>query len=324
MKSNRRIVFPRPSEVVVVADELPSPADDEVLIETECSAISSGTETTCLRGGFASTSHWQRWVHYPWEPGYQNIGHIVALGRNVSELELGQRMATHSPHAQFVTVPARRCIPVPEGVSSEEAAWFTLSAIAQIALTKADLTTVSRAAVVGLGVLGQLTVQWLRVSGVDEVIPIGRSPWRVELAGAVPQPNAQVPPFTQLTIDAAGESSALRTAFEMTMDHGVVILVGDPPDPSEQRLTSDLLMRGLTLIGSHFMDASMDDPAPPGSFSLLTHAQLGAAYFTHVTAGSLDVRSLISHRLSPEEAPHAYQLAAAREPGTMGIVFDWT
>jgi 2-desacetyl-2-hydroxyethyl bacteriochlorophyllide A dehydrogenase len=320
--SNRRVTFTRPNKISLVVEKVPKPRNDEVLIKTECSLISSGTETTCLRGIFPVQSHWGKWVNYPWYPGYQNIGYVVKVGSAVEGLKVGQRVASHSSHSQFVVAPARRCILVPERLSSEEAAWFALSAVAQIALAKCKLSKVRRAAVIGLGPLGQLTAQWLRVLGIGEVLPIGRSPWRVEFAKTrLGNSAADAGSAIQLTIDAAGTRDALLQAFQITEDYGTIILIGDSPDPSQQRLTSDLLVRGLTLIGAHSTHASFDDP--PSNASMLTHAELAASFFESVSERKLDVSSMITHRFSPDSVTLAYKLAARRESGTMGVLFDW-
>lgn len=298
---------------------MPVPGADEVLIKTECSLISSGTELTCLRGIFPQNSHWGAWVRYPWYPGYQNVGSVVALGSGVTNLRLGQRVASHSAHSRFVTAAARRCIVVPDGITSEDASWFALSAVAQIALERTLPAGLQRAAVIGLGPLGQLAVRWLRAASEAAVLPVGRSPWRVELAldGADP-PNFQ---RAQLTIDASGNASALGEAFRMTEDGGTVALIGDPPDPGLQHLTSDLLRRNLTLVGCHFTYAPLE--GPPGGPGCMTHAQLGEAFFRNLLDGRIDVRAMITHRLAPQEAGKAYELAASRRPGTLGILFDW-
>jgi 2-desacetyl-2-hydroxyethyl bacteriochlorophyllide A dehydrogenase len=319
---NRRVAFIKPNKISLVVENIPKPRNDEVLIKTECSLISSGTETTCLRGIFPIHSHWSKWVTYPWYPGYQNIGCIVEVGCDVENFKVGQRVATYSTHSQFVTVPTRRCILVPEKLSSEEAAWFALSAVAQIAVAKCNLSKVNRAAVIGLGPLGQLTAQWLRALGVVKVLPVGRSPWRVEFAKmrlGNSATDAESP--IQLTIDAAGTSDALLRAFEITENYGTILLIGDAPDPTQQVLTSDLLLRGLTLVGSHSSHASFDDPPP--NASTFTHAKLAASFFENVLERKLEVSSMITHRLSPDLASLAYGLAAKREAGTMGILFDW-
>ncbi len=82
--------------------ELPNIKDDEVLIATESTLISPGTERAFLlslpnaRGG------------YPSRPGYSNIGKVVAVGKKVSGFSIGDRVAsTHGHTSHFVTSPSR-------------------------------------------------------------------------------------------------------------------------------------------------------------------------------------------------------------------------
>jgi hypothetical protein len=56
---------------------------------------------------------------------------------------------------------------------------------------------------------------------------------------------------------------------------------------------------------------------------MLTHAKLAESFFKNALQRNLDVSSMITHRLSPESAMLAYKLAASRETGTMGILFEW-
>jgi threonine dehydrogenase-like Zn-dependent dehydrogenase len=142
------------------------------------------------------------------------------------------------------------------------------------------------------------------------------------IAGGGRRIRNQLTRYSQLTIEASGNPAALPEALRITEDYGTIIMVGDPPDPSEQRLTSDFLLRGLTLTGSHFTHASMDDPSADPRRSL-THAGLAASFFQHLAEKRLEVRSLITHRVPPEQAELAYALAAARVAGTMGILFEW-
>jgi NADPH:quinone reductase-like Zn-dependent oxidoreductase len=117
-----QVAFPEPNRAELVNQKIPQPGTDEVLTQTECSLISSGTEMICLRGTFAKDSHWGAWVRYPWYPGCQNIGVVRAVGSAVTRLQVGQRVATHSSHSRYVTAPARRCIIVPEPVGPESIA----------------------------------------------------------------------------------------------------------------------------------------------------------------------------------------------------------
>jgi 2-desacetyl-2-hydroxyethyl bacteriochlorophyllide A dehydrogenase len=316
------VVFSRPAQVRLIHGPTPAPAPNEVLVETECSLISSGTELACLGGVFGRGTHWSEWVDYPCYPGYSNIGRVIQVGSAVVDLEIGQRVATHKPHVEFVAEAASRCIPVPEDVSSEQAAWFALSSVVQIALSRCDPRGAPRAAVVGLGLLGQLTARWLACEGTEEIALIGRSPWRVQLAKAAVGARARDDAAkAQLTFFTASDADALAAAYRITDDHGTIFLLGDPTDPGEQRLASDVLVRGLTLTGVHARHASYDHPPPSG---LLSHRALADIFFARLRDGRLDLSGLITHRLPPESAEAAYGLAAEREPGTMGILFDWT
>ena len=114
MKS-QRIVATAQSKIAVEDFELPSLEPDQVLIETQFSAISPGTELAFLHH-LPNTPG-----VYPYYPGYSSSGHVADKGSAVTDLEVGQRVACNIRHAAHAIVEAGRCIPIPDGVSSQDA-----------------------------------------------------------------------------------------------------------------------------------------------------------------------------------------------------------
>ena len=73
----------------------------------------------------------------------------------------------YANHAEIVYVPATLCVPVPDGVGLDEAAFATVGAVALQGVRQSGATLGDRVAVIGLGLLGQLTVQLLRAAGCE-------------------------------------------------------------------------------------------------------------------------------------------------------------
>ena len=104
-------------------------------------------------------------MQYPFYPGYSSVGEVLAVGSAVEGIEVGQQVASRSRHAQLVLADAQRCVPVPEGVSDEEATWFGLACIVQNGVRRANHVLGDDVVVVGLGQLGQLVVEYARLGG---------------------------------------------------------------------------------------------------------------------------------------------------------------
>ena len=61
--------------------------------------------------------------------GYNNVGTIIGLGKDVKGFNLGQRVVSNGPHAEIVLVPQNLCSPVPDDVEDETAVFTVVSSI---------------------------------------------------------------------------------------------------------------------------------------------------------------------------------------------------
>lgn len=257
-------------------DELPAPAatPGTVLVRVLNSCISSGTEGARL-GGAASKSLVRRALEDPGKvkravemaldrgikstmaavrgatefggpTGYSVAGVIEEVGAGVTDLRVGERVACAGAglafHAEFVAVPRNLCVRIPAEVSDEEAASVTIGAIALHGVRRLEPTMGEWFVVVGLGLLGQLTVQMLRANGC-RVIGMDLSPERVELARSLGMDAAVLPgepdakdKVLRLTdgygadgvVVTAGTSSSelISVAFGLCRPKGRVVVVG--------------------------------------------------------------------------------------------------
>jgi predicted dehydrogenase len=117
--------------------------------------------------------------------GYSSAGIVVEAGKNVHKFSPGDRVACigagYASHAEYITVPENLCCKLPDNVSFEEASFGMLGIIALHGIRCAKLTFGERVAVIGLGLLGLLTVQILKAYGCV-VIGFDIDPSKVELA----------------------------------------------------------------------------------------------------------------------------------------------
>ncbi len=333
MKTNslaaRRLVFPENSRVEIEPFSPPAPTADEVLVEVERSMLSTGTETIVYARKFDSGTHWDKWVKYPFFPGYAAVGIVRATGTSVTTLKPGDRVAVRRSHASHILSPAGASLRVPEGVSAGQAVWFALAKITGHGVRAARIELGDTVAVIGAGPIGQMTCRWALMSGAARVICVDPAETRLQMAAAAgaipihasagPEAIAAIEKTTggqrpRVVIESTGNSAVLKSAFNLVATEGTVVLLGDTGSPGSQTLTSDVITRGLTLVGAH---DGRNSPAWNNSVA-------ADCFFECVRSGRLSLTGLNTHHFAPEKCKDAYALALNDRTRTMGILFDWT
>ena len=165
------------------------------------------------------------------------------MGRGVGEIQPGDRVALagagYATHAEFNWVPRNLCVRVPDGVSDADAAFATLGAIALQGVRQARPELGERVVVVGLGLLGLLTIQILRANGCA-VLGIDLDEERVALArelgadaAASSDPEGACAAFTEgrgadavILTAATSSNEPIESAAEMSRAKGRVVVVG--------------------------------------------------------------------------------------------------
>jgi predicted dehydrogenase/threonine dehydrogenase-like Zn-dependent dehydrogenase len=165
--------------------------------------------------------------------GYSLCGTVVEVGAGGEQFSVGQVVAAagneFALHAEVNWVPTNLCVPVPDGVAPEHAAFATVGAIAMHGVRRAEVALGETGAVIGLGLIGQLVARLLVASGV-QVVGLDMVPARcqaVEKAGAL----ACAAP------DADGVAKIERVLLERTgglgADHVLIAAGGDSNGPVE-------------------------------------------------------------------------------------------
>ena len=263
------------SKGAAVIEEVPVPGigPGEVLVRVQSSCLSVGTEMSGLRS--SAIPMWRRALKQPekvaatirmastkglkrtWSlveekrsesrpTGYSASGVIVEVGSDIKDLMAGDRVACagggYAVHAEFIRVPRNLCVPLSDAIDWDSASTITLGAIALQGVRRAQPTLGETFVVIGLGILGQLTVQLLRANGC-RTIGIDIDSDRLELAGQLGMDvglNADGTDLDQVArlTDGLGADGAIITAatpsdtvvsqaFKVCRKKGRVVLVGD-------------------------------------------------------------------------------------------------
>jgi predicted dehydrogenase/threonine dehydrogenase-like Zn-dependent dehydrogenase len=297
------------------------------------------------RDGLASTLQAVRSrLDQPQSIGYSSAGVVVAVGDGVADINVGDRVACagagYAVHAEFACVPRmlvakipemtfrQEQAPLPRGeVSYEEAAFGTVGAICLHGIRTAEASLGDTAAVIGLGLLGQITVQLLKAAGC-RVFGMDLVRQRADLAVASGAENActSAPEFGRLCFqktNGRGVDSVLITAetpssepvnlaAELARDRAIVVAVGTVGMDLKRALYygKELDFRVSRSYGPGRYDAAYEQKGrdyPIGQVRWTETRNL-EAFLQFIADGKLNLPSLITHRFPIEQAPRAYDL----------------
>lgn len=234
-----------------ILEEVPSPAikAGHVLIRSTRSLVSLGTERMLIefgKAGWISKARQQpervkmvldkiktdglrptidtvlNKLAQPIPLGYSNTGVVIGLGKGVSGLQLGDRVASNGHHAEIVSVPQNLVAKVPANVSDDEAAFTVIGAIGLQGIRLAAPTFGETIIVIGLGLIGQLTAQLLKANGC-RVIGLDYEADKLELAksnGIITANPAETDPvkLVQSLTNDIGADAVLITASNKSND----------------------------------------------------------------------------------------------------------
>ena len=347
----KSIVFTGKEQVELISEDIPEINDGQILVETTKTLISTGTESTCYRRNFAPGTHWDNWVKYPFYTGYLDVGTVVKVGKNVKDWKAGDRAVSRSGHSSHIVAdavesrniskadegdctPLNRAVKVPDGVIDEEAVWMGLGKIVQVGVRAAEHKLGDDVVIIGLGLLGQLVVQYVKLLGASEIIAIDISQKRLDMAKAhgatqtLKMSSAEAEPIVKkltggrkadVVYDVTGHPAVFATALPLARNFGTVILLGDPGAPNLQTLTPDLITRGLRIVGAH----DCHPPAMPDQFVRWSGLQMYDLFLKYLSRKEMKVADLITNRFKPEDCKKAYTYLQTDRENAMGVIFDW-
>jgi 2-desacetyl-2-hydroxyethyl bacteriochlorophyllide A dehydrogenase len=328
------VIFPEPMNVAIVEEDIPDdPAPGHLLVQTTVSLISTGTEMFCLRGDAEPGTSWAGYIKFPFRPGYSNVGRVLKVGDGVTNFAPGDRVVNSSGHTAFYAIDAADAflVRIPDAVSDEDATWSVISFVVQTGVRRAEHNMGDTAVVLGLGPLGQLAVQFLRLLGLSEILAIDTGQMRLDQAlahgatagfcGSAADALDFVRDHTggrlaDVVYDVTGAWQVLPMALRLPRDFGKVILIGDTPYATRQHLTQDVLWRQITLTGSN------NCKLPP-EHAYWTGARQMQLFLEYLRRGLIRVSDLVTHRFAPEDAPKAYTFLQEDRASTIGVLFDW-
>lgn len=359
-------------KTIVEEVPIPSPREGQALVKVSASLVSAGTERMVVE--FAEKSYLGKArsrpdlvkqtldkakregimptvnavfnrLDQPMGLGYSTAGTIVALGKNMQGFKVGQRVACagggYATHAEYNVVPLNLLTPLPKNVDFESASFTTLGAISLHGLRLAETQLGENVAVIGLGLLGLLTIQLAAAAGCN-VLGIDIDPKRVKLASSLgiqsvvrAQAEATASAFTanrgfDSVIICADTSSndPVELAGVIARDRAKVVATGAVGlnFPRKVYYEKEISFINSRSYGPGRYDLNYEENGQdyPIGYVRWTEGRNFQAVVDLMASGKLKVEPLISHRFDIEEGVKAYEvITGKRKEPFLGVVLKY-
>jgi 2-desacetyl-2-hydroxyethyl bacteriochlorophyllide A dehydrogenase len=320
-----------------LAGSPPDPGEDQVLLKVRSVGI-CGTDIHILKGALPT-------ARPPMVLGHEISGEIAAAGKNVDHVREGDRVTVDAvvgcgncelcrrSRIQFcadgfefgisrdggcqdyLVLPKENVYPIPNAISFEEAAMLDMEVYN--AVRKCRIESGDSVLIQGAGPIGLIACQVTRVMGAGHVTLSDVIKSRLNVAQALGMADAYMAtpengasalagheparPF-DVVIDCAGTSSSIKQALKVVRPCGRVLLYGVYENAIDRLDLNLIVLKDLVLFGSQSDRTGWED------------------VIAMVSSGTLNLKSLITHRFALEDGPHAYDLVHRREPTAIKAV----
>lgn len=287
----------------------------------------------------------------PQSPGYSSAGTVIGVGEGVTDLQVGDRVACagsgFAVHAEMACIPRLLVARIPnqiEQVPFDEAAFATLGAVALHGIRTAEVKLGDLVAVIGLGLLGQLTTQLLKAAGC-RVLGMDIDATRAELArqtgaDAVATSAAEFQDLCAQTSAGAGVDSVLITAETassepvnlagaIARDRAIVVAVGTVGIDIERKAyyEKEIDLRISRSYGPGRYDTAYEQKGRdyPIGYVRWTETRNMEAFLRLLAGKKISLQPLITHRFPIERAQSAYSLISGRvREQYLGVVIQYS
>lgn len=307
--------------------EIPEPGPGQLLVESELTAISPGTELRCLSG------QENQGGSFPFIPGYSCLGRVIATGSGCTT-PVGARVFAGATagasvrcqwggHIAHAVVDETKATPVPDSIPARSAVLLKLAAISHRGCSLAPSGPTTTVAVIGLGPIGMLAAlihraRGARVVGLDLIparIQQARSLGLEAAASDTPEARALLPQGADIVVDSTGVPAVLRSALGW---------LGDVPWNQPENTPRTLVLQGS--YGTRDIQLPYEDSFFKELRLIVPRDELASdrqSVLSLMAAGKLDAAPLCSHIARPENAQALYQALIDRDPSLQTAAFDW-
>ncbi len=339
MEKNYRVVFTEKCKVELQECEMPTPADDELLLKTIVTQISTGTELTRLEQNISEDSFWNgsaraAYMSFPIYPGYSHVGEVVAVGKNCDESLIGKRVISSHRHQKYAVLNEKQAIYLPENVDSDEAAFKTLAVVALASIRAAQIRPGETAVVFGAGIVGQLVARLAQIAGAVNVVVVDVSDNRLNYVPknkcfyTVNSAKENVSDFVKsinngnladIVFETTAYPPLIAEELKCITKRGKLVITSSPKGPSKVDFEY-CSANGITIIAAHNMAFHPPVATPENPWDRNRDAE----YVVQLLDKELlSLKDLVSHKESYKNAVAMYELLMKDRTQALAVHLDW-
>jgi len=280
--------------------------------------------------------------------GYSSAGEVIEVGEGVTQFTIGDLVACagvgFANHAEIVAVPVNLCVKLPENTDLKAASYNTLGAIALQSIRQADLRLGETCAVIGLGLLGQLTGLMLKASGVNVIgIDVSEPPVKLAqqhfaglaLTRNTPGIENQIAEYTNglgadtvIIAAATASTDPINFAGAIARKKGKVVILGAVPTGFEREphwYKKELELKMSCSYGPGRYDLNYEEKGIdyPAAYVRWTEKRNMEAFQQLLAGGTMDISYLTTHEFPLEDAPKAYDMIVNKSEPYLGIILKY-
>lgn len=356
----------RSGELSVSNVPAPCVQPGHLLIANETSLVSAGTEKMIMdlakksllgkarerpdhakrvlekirsEGLFKTIDSVRKKLDEPMTMGYSSAGRVLACGPGVQHFKPGDRVASNGPHAEVVCVPMNLCAKIPDEVEMDHACFAVLGSIALQGLRLTKCSIGESVFVIGLGLVGQLTVALAKAAGMRV---IGTDPDQskcdlaIQMGAEIARPNISASEVTAMTYDMGADAVVIAASTKSNgpidlsaasvRRKGRVVLVGVVGLSLDRRpfyfKEAEFVVSCSYGPGRYDPDYEQRGHDYPADYVRWTEQRNIHSVLQQMRNG-LNIKPLISHEFEIAEASDAYALIESGSEPFLGVVLRY-
>lgn len=335
LNTRKSLFFTGPREVAISETTFRAPADG-VVVETQLSAISAGTELLLYRDeapgdipADAAIEALDGDLSYPVRYGYATVGTVIETGPDLDRDWTGQTVFAFNPHESHFPASPETIVPVPADITPEEMATLPSVETATSLVLDGEPKIGERVVVFGAGIVGLCTIRLLSEFPLEQLVVVEPIPDRREQARRVGADVAVGPSEVEsvgldgedrdgadLVFELSGNPSALDDALAVTgYDSRVIVGSWYGTKRADLDLGTDFHRDRVTIESSQVSTLA---PASRGRYTKDRRMELAMAWLRR-----MDVEALLTHRIPFEDAPSAYELLDTRPESALQVLLTY-
>ncbi|MDP6040533.1 MAG: zinc-binding alcohol dehydrogenase [Candidatus Latescibacteria bacterium] len=333
----QQLICPGVRQIEVEEFELRPLPDDGILVQNQVTAVSIGTELWgWMYGGRPDQTDF-----FPRTTGYCNTGVVLEVGKEITDVKPGDRVASRGNHASHYIGQKSKYKGlyhrVPEGVDPKSAVFLNLAAIAMHGARVAKVELGEAVVITGMGIVGQLALTLVQLNGGMPIIAVDLDDFRLGVAKEqgvdVCLNPAKIEDMTaavrehcvedgaNVVIEATGKPAAYPMAIKLACLGGRFVALGSPRGTVEFSFLEDVHLREVKMLGA----IQPRTPDQDHIYYRWTKDRDRTLLLQLMADGKLLPENLVTHVFKPEQCQDVYNMLAdrAQEEKVLGVLFDW-